>query len=175
MTSARRRVCVIALSLIGFGIATVLTLFQVGVLDSIWDPFFGDGSRKVLTSSVSQALPVPDASLGVIAYLLEAILESLGGTTRWRDHPWIIAAAGLVAVGLGLAALGLLAAQALLVGAFCTLCLGSAAISLTVAYLVIPKAIAAVHTLKAQRTTPNRPPPPGRHTQPRNPADPSQQ
>lgn len=144
----RRRAPVIVLSLAGFAVALTLTLFQVGVLDSIWDPFFGDGSRRVLTSSVSQALPIPDASLGAAAYLLEAILESLGGTNRWRDHPWIVAAAGLVAAGLGLAALGLIATQALIVGAFCTLCLCSAAISLIVAALVAPEAIAAARVLR---------------------------
>ncbi|GAA1123215.1 hypothetical protein GCM10009630_21400 [Kribbella jejuensis] len=138
----------IVLSLAGFAVALTLTLFQVGVLDSIWDPFFGNGSRKVLTSSVSQALPIPDASLGAVAYLLEAILESLGGTNRWRDHPWTVAATGAVAAGLGLAALGLIATQALVVGAFCTLCLCSAAISLTVAALAAPETIAAAQVLR---------------------------
>ncbi|MFG1905611.1 vitamin K epoxide reductase family protein [Kribbella sp. NPDC048928] len=173
-SSARHRIPVIVLSLVGFAIATVLTLFQVGVLDSIWDPVFGDGSRQVLTSSVSEALPIPDASLGAVAYLLEAILESLGGTNRWRDNPWIAAAAGLIAAGLGLAALGLIALQALVVGAFCTLCLCSAAISLIIAYLVAPEALAAARTLKQDANTINNPSP-GRHTRPRKPADPSQQ
>ncbi|NUS00059.1 MAG: vitamin K epoxide reductase [Kribbellaceae bacterium] len=149
-SSWRRRVPVIVLSLMGFAVALTLTLFQVGVLDSVWDPFFGDGSRRVLTSSVSQALPIPDASLGAVAYLLEAILESLGGTNRWQDHPWIVAAAGLVAAGLGLAALALIATQALVVGAFCTLCLCSAAISLLVAGLVAPEAVAATRVLRAR-------------------------
>jgi uncharacterized membrane protein len=155
-SSWSRRVPVIVLSLAGFAIALTLTLFQVGVLDSVWDPFFGDGSRQVLRSSVSEALPIPDASLGAVAYLIEAILESIGGPNRWREHPWIVAAAGLVAAGLGLAALGLIAAQALLVGAFCTLCLCSAAISLIVACLVAPEALAAVSTLKARHSSKHR-------------------
>lgn len=146
-----RRIPVIVLSLAGFAIAMTLTLFQLDVLDSIWDPFFGDGSRRVLTSSVSQALPIPDASLGAVAYLLEAIMESLGGTDRWHKHPWIVAMAALIAGGLGLAAIGLIAAQALVVGAFCTLCLCSAAISLIIAALVAPEAVAAVRALKTRR------------------------
>ncbi len=60
----RHRVPVIVLSLGGLVVATVLTLFQVGVLHSVWEPLFGTGSRRVLTSPVSEALPVPDASLG---------------------------------------------------------------------------------------------------------------
>lgn len=150
-SSWRRRIPVIVLSLVGLGIATTLTLFQVGVLNSVWDPFFGDGSRRVLTSSVSQALPVPDASLGAAAYLLEAILESIGNVDRWQTRPWIVAAAGVVAAGLGIAALGLVALQALLVRAFCTLCLCSAAISLLVAVLVVPEVLAALGTIRRRR------------------------
>ena len=146
-----RRVPVIVLSLAGLAVATTLTLFQADVLGSVWEPFFGDGSRQVLTSSVSQALPVPDASLGAVAYLLEAVLESIGGNRRAHDKPWIVVAAGLVAAGLALAALGLVAIQALVVGAFCTLCLTSAAISLVVAALVAPEVRVAIDVLRARR------------------------
>ena len=146
-----RRVPVIVLSLAGLAVATVLTLFQADVLGSIWEPFFGAGSRHVLTSSVSQALPVPDASLGAVAYLLEAVLESIGGSRRAHDKPWIVVAAGLVAAGLGLAALALVGIQALVVGAFCTLCLTSATISLVVAALVAPEARVAVGVIRARR------------------------
>jgi len=149
-----RRVPVIVLSLAGLAVATTLTLFQADVLTSVWEPFFGDGSRQVLTSSVSQALPVPDASLGAVAYLLEAVLESIGGNRRAHDRPWIVVAAGVVAAGLGLAALGLVAIQALVVGAFCTLCLTSAAISLVVAALVAPELLAALGVIRARRDHP---------------------
>ncbi|GAA5132878.1 hypothetical protein GCM10023320_58230 [Pseudonocardia adelaidensis] len=136
------------MSLAGLAVATVLTLFQLGVLDAVWEPFFGDGSRRVLTSSISRTLPVPDASLGMVAYLAEAVLESIGGRQRWRQRPWLPIAAGVVAAGLGVVALGLIAAQVVLVGAFCTLCLVSAAISLLVAALAAPEAAAAVQALR---------------------------
>jgi uncharacterized membrane protein len=147
----RLRLPVVLLSLAGLVIATVLTLFQVGVLHTVWDPFFGDGSRRVLTSSISRSLPVPDAALGMVAYLAEAVLESIGGRHRWHRHPWLPIAAGVVAAGLGVAALGLIAAQVLLVRAFCTLCLTSAAISLLVAGLVTPEVTAAVRRLRQHR------------------------
>lgn len=146
----RRRLPVVLLSLAGFAIAMTLTLFQADVLDSVWEPFFGDGSRQVLTSSVAQAIPIPDASLGAAAYLIEAVLELLGGPRRWHDHPWLVVLPGLVAAGLAVAAIGLIAAQIFIVKAFCTLCLGSAAVSLLVAALVAPEASAAVRRLRTR-------------------------
>ena len=141
-----RRPVVVVLALVGCGVATVLTLFQVGVLDSVWEPFFGDGSRRVLTSALSRALPVPDAALGAVAYLAEAVLTALGRP----DRPKVVLAAAVVAAGLGLAALGLIAAQVFLVGAFCTLCLVSAALSLTIAGLVLPEVRPAVERIRSR-------------------------
>ena len=137
---------VVVLALLGCGIATTLALFQAGVLGSVWEPFFGDGSRRVLTSALSQALPVPDAALGAVAYLAEAVLTALGRP----DRPWVVLGAAAVAAGLGLAAVGLVAAQVFLVGAFCTLCLGSAAVSLILAALVLPEVRPAVERLRCR-------------------------
>jgi Vitamin K epoxide reductase family len=143
---SRTRPVVVVLALVGCGVATGLTLFQVGVLDSVWEPFFGDGSRRVLTSALSRALPVPDAALGATAYLVEAVLTALGRP----DRPKVVLASAAVAGGLGLAALGLLAAQVFLVGAFCTLCLVSAALSLAIAGLVLPAARPAVERVRSR-------------------------
>jgi len=63
----------------GFAIAAYLTLFQLGVLHTVWEPFFGDGSRTVLTSRISRLLPVPDAALGAAGYLLDAVAGLVGG------------------------------------------------------------------------------------------------
>jgi uncharacterized membrane protein len=144
------RLPVIVLSLGGLVVATTLTLFQLGVVHDVWEPFFGDGSRRVLTSALSRALPIPDAALGAAAYLAEAILDSLGGGHRWRTHPWLVMLTGLVAAGLGVAALGLVATQAFLVHAFCTLCLISALLSLIIAALVAPEVLAAITTLRVR-------------------------
>jgi uncharacterized membrane protein len=138
---------VVVLALAGCGIATALTLYQVGVLGSVWEPFFGDGSRRVLTSALSRALPVPDAALGAAAYLAEAVLAGAGRPYR----PWVVLAGQAVAAGLGLAALGLLAVQAFLVGAFCTLCLVSAALSLTIAALVLPEVPATLTRVRGSK------------------------
>lgn len=146
-----RRIPVIALSLVGLGVAVVLTLFQLDAIASVWEPFFGDGSRKVLTSSLSEALPVPDASLGAVAYAAEAVLEAIGGPRRALERPWVVVLAGLVAAGLGFAALVLVATQVFVVGAFCTQCLVSAAVSVSVAALVAPEVRTAVGVIRMRR------------------------
>ena len=48
-----QRLPIIGLALAGFAVAGYLALFQVGVIDGVWEPFFGDGSRTVLTSRIS--------------------------------------------------------------------------------------------------------------------------
>lgn len=127
---------VIALALVGCGIASYLSLYQWHVTSSVWDPLFGTrSSEAVLTSFVSRLAPVPDATLGAIAYLVEAALAALGGPARWRTAPRLVLLFGLVLAGLALTSLALVLSQVLLVHALCTLCLGSAAISWLNAWL----------------------------------------
>jgi uncharacterized membrane protein len=81
-------------------------------------------------------LPVSDASLGAAAYLVEAVLELSGGSRRWRDRPWIVVLLGLTAAALAVTSVGLVIAQPILTGTFCTLCLASAVLSWLIALLV---------------------------------------
>jgi hypothetical protein len=39
------RAVIVALALCGLAIATYLTFYQVGIIATVWDPFFGEGSR----------------------------------------------------------------------------------------------------------------------------------
>lgn len=48
---------------------------------SPWDPFFGDGTRRVLDSDVSRAWTISDAGLGAVSYMLEALSGLMGGKT----------------------------------------------------------------------------------------------
>ena len=60
-----QRLPIIVLAVVGFAIATYLTLVQIGAIDTVWEPFFGDQSRQILRETwVSQLLPFPDAFLG---------------------------------------------------------------------------------------------------------------
>ncbi|WP_433603939.1 vitamin K epoxide reductase family protein [Dactylosporangium sp. CA-139114] len=137
------RIIVAVLALLGFAVSLRLALFQYGVAGAPWEPWFGDGSVRVLDSAFSRALPVRDAALGAAAYLLEMVLELSGGTRRWRRRPWLVLVLGLTAAAMALTAIGLVLVQALVVGTFCTLCLLSAAISLTVPFLVAEEVVAA--------------------------------
>jgi uncharacterized membrane protein len=150
-SSFRSRVPVAALALCGCAISVYLALFQYGVVHSVWDPIFGDGSRKVLTSAVSRLLPVSDATLGAAAYLVEAVLELSGGRRRWHDRPWIVALLGLTAAALALTGVGLVITQPVLTGTFCTLCLTSAALSWVIALLVAREVRAALRRVRDLR------------------------
>ncbi len=124
------RLPVVTLALVGCAVSTYLTLYQWHVIGGVWDPLFGaSSSETVLTSFVSRYLPLPDATLGALAYLVEAIVAAVGGTDRSRTTPWLVVVYGLVLVGLGLTSLTLVLIQIFLIHALCTLCLCSAAIS----------------------------------------------
>lgn len=125
-----QRVPICILAALGFGIATWLSLFQLGVLPTIWEPFFGQGSRTILTGRVSHLLPVPDAVLGAAGYLADAVFGLVGGTARWRRLPWVVVVFAIAVIPFGLTSLTLFILQPTLYGNWCTLCLLSVAVSL---------------------------------------------
>jgi hypothetical protein len=129
------RARIVLLALAGVAVATYLTLVQTRVVDHGWDPLFGDGTDHVLHSSVSRSLPFPDAALGLVAYLAEAVLGLTDTGDRWLRVPLLPLAFDAVGLGLGAAAVLLVLLQATVVGAWCTACLASAAISLLIVAL----------------------------------------
>lgn len=134
--SERIPICVLAAA--GFGISTYLALYEWGLITSVWDPVFADGTRNVLTSDVSHRLyrwfGIPDAALGAVAYLGDAVLGLAGSTRRWQYRPWMVVLFGLDVIPLGAVSAILVLLQATLVGYWCFLCLVSAAISVTLIY-----------------------------------------
>jgi uncharacterized membrane protein len=97
-------------------------------------------------------LPLPDATLGALAYLVEAILTVVGGSHRWRTAPWLVVVFGLVLLGLAVTSFVLILTQIFLVRAFCSLCLLSAGISFVNAWLGHREVFAAIDTLKGGAT-----------------------
>jgi hypothetical protein len=146
-----QRFPVIGLALSGFAIAAYLAAYQWDLVASVWEPFFGDGSETILNSSVSEVLPIPDAALGMLGYLADAVTGAIGGKDRWRRMPWIVIIFGLAIGPLGAVSILLVILQPVLYSTFCTLCLVSAAISL----LMIPPAVdevwASLQHVKRQR------------------------
>ncbi len=147
----RRRLPATALALTGCCIAAYLALYQLRVLPTVWEPFFGRGSETVLNSWVSRLLPVPDASLGAAAYLAEAVASLVGGTARWRTRPGTVLAYGALAGLLGVVGLTLLVCQPVFFGTWCTLCLASAVISVTLTLLAAGEVRAAMRHLKQEQ------------------------
>ena len=141
---------VAVVAMIGCAIAIYLTLDQVGAVAAVWEPFFGHGAEAVLHSSVAQLLPVPDASLGALAYAAEVALLLLGDDARWRTAPWLVLAYGVVAVGLGLVSIVLVCLQAFVFHAWCTLCLTSAAISIVLMVPAVRECLAALGFLQRE-------------------------
>lgn len=146
-----QRLPIVVLALAGTAIATYLALFQVGVLDTVWEPFFGRGSEEVLDSRLSYVLPIPDASLGALAYLLDALTGVIGGRARWRTMPWIVIVFGLAVGPLGAVSIFLVIAQGTIVGSWCTLCLASALVSLAMIGPAMDEMLASLQYMRQQR------------------------
>ena len=140
------------LALTGFGIAAYLGMYQWGAFPAVWEPFFGDGSHRILKeSSISHLLPVPDAVIGAVVYLLEATAGAIGGRERWRTFPGIVLLNGLIAAGLGFGGMLLAILQPVLFQAYCTLCLASAVCSIGMVGPVMAEVLATLQFLKRER------------------------
>lgn len=129
-----QRLPIVALAIVGTGIAAYLAAFQEGIVGTVWEPFFGDGSREILLESsfsrFFERFIIGDAAIGAIGYLADAVTGAIGGTSRWRRMPWIVIVFGVFVGPFGVISVVLVIIQPVLFDSFCTLCLASAAISL---------------------------------------------
>jgi hypothetical protein len=136
-TSSGRRARLVVLAAAGLLIAGYLTLYQLGAIGDPWDPFFDPRPVLDLTK------PVPDALAGVLAYATELVLLMPGGEDRWRTLPWVCLALGAVLITGAVVSIALIVIQPTVAGAWCTLCLASAALSLALFAFGIDEARAA--------------------------------
>ncbi len=143
-----QRVPIVGLAMVGFGIATYLSLFQWRIIGSVWEPFFGDGSIVILNSSVSRILPIPDAALGALSYLADAVTGIVGGRDRWRTMPWIVILFGVAVGPLGAISVMLVIFQPVLFERFCTLCLASAVVSVAMIGPAMDEVLASLQYVK---------------------------
>jgi hypothetical protein len=118
-----QRAPIILLAAVGFFASRYMAAYQLGHISTAWDPFFGDGTRRVLESDVSKMFPISDAGLGAISYMLEVLMGFMGDKARWRTMPWMVTFFGILVIPLGVVSIVLIILQPLAVGAWCSLCL----------------------------------------------------
>lgn len=147
--SQRIPICILAW--IAFLIASYMALYQWKLIDTVWDPVFGDQSRKVLDSKVAARMNswigVPDAALGALAYLGDAIFGIAGSTRRWQYRPWLVILFGIDVIPLGIVSAVLVVLQGTVVGNWCFLCLVTAAISLILVYMAFDEVYSSLKYL----------------------------
>ncbi|MGI8892405.1 MAG: SPW repeat domain-containing protein [Bacteroidia bacterium] len=150
-SSWSERIPVITFAWIGFFVAQYMGAYQLGYIEEVWDPVFGEGTSKVLTSDISKAFPVPDASLGAFAYIMDVLMGYVGGTHRWRTMPWVVIIFGILIIPLGVVSITLIILQPIAVGYWCSLCLVSAVISLAMIPFTIDEVLATIQLIKYEK------------------------
>ena len=123
-----QRMPIIALGAIGFVLSRILTAYQLGHTDGVWEPFFGapsalNGTEYIITSEVSKAWPVADGGIGAMSYMFEILMGAMGGRARWRTMPWMVTLFGIVVVPLGVISIYFIVIQPVVIGTYCTICL----------------------------------------------------
>ncbi|MGA7672702.1 MAG: vitamin K epoxide reductase family protein [Nitrolancea sp.] len=152
----KRRVVLALLATMGFLTAGYLALYETNVISTVWEPFFGQGSKVILDSKLSRWFPVPDAALGAAAYFVDALLQFAGGEDRWKSHPWFVLLNGATSIGLGVAAILLMIVQPIAYGTYCSLCLFSAFISINLVGPTLEECLAALQFLGRKYTEPTK-------------------
>ncbi|MEZ4616082.1 MAG: vitamin K epoxide reductase family protein [Caldilineaceae bacterium] len=137
-----QRWIMIATGIAGWFVSRYLGAYQLGYISHIWEPFFGEGSARVLNSSVSHLWPISDGGLGAFTYTFEALMGFMGSPARWRTMPWMVLLFGVLVIPLGLTHVLLIMSQPVLVGHWCTFCLLAAAIMLPMIPLEIDEVVA---------------------------------
>ena len=142
-----QRAPMIFLAFVGFFLSTYLASYQLGYTHWIFDPFFSgknglNGTATVLTSSVSKSFPISDAGFGAVSYSLEALMGFMGGTARWRTMPWMVLFFGILVIPLGATSIILVMLQPISVGAWCAICLTTAAAMLIMIPLSLDEVLA---------------------------------
>jgi nucleoside-diphosphate-sugar epimerase/VIT1/CCC1 family predicted Fe2+/Mn2+ transporter len=141
-SSWTQRLPIILLALVGLQVSRYLAAYQLGHIDSIWEPFFmgspdnpRNGTEEIITSSVSEAWPVSDAAVGGYTYVLEILTGIIGSRMRWRTMPWLVLLFGLMIAPLGITSIFFIIIQPIVIGTWSTLALiGGAAVLIQIPY-----------------------------------------
>lgn len=146
-----QRMPLVVLAVGGWFMSRYLAAYQLGHIDWAWDPLFGDGTVRVLTSDVSEAFPVSDAGLGAFAYTFEMLLAFMGLKDRWRTNPSTVLVFGLLVIPLGVTHLVLVTFMPVLVGYWCAFCLLTAVLMLAMVPLAAGEIVATLQFIGVKR------------------------
>ncbi|HLV66966.1 MAG TPA: vitamin K epoxide reductase family protein [Polyangiaceae bacterium] len=146
-----QRLPIIALAVVGFVLAGYLALYQLGLFPTVFEPFFGDGSRIILNSWVSELLPISDAALGALGYLADGVSGAIGGRRRYATLPWMVVLFGVFVGPLGGVSVLLVILQPVLFDAWCTICLATALISVLMIGPAMDEVLASLQHVKNAR------------------------
>jgi len=141
------RLVTVSLAAVCWFLARYMAAYQLGYIHHVVDPFFGDGTVKVITSSLAKSFPISDAGLGALVYSVEFLLGWLGSSRRWRTMPWLAGIFGLMVVPAGMVSILLIVSQPVLVGAWCGICLTTAVCMIVMVLLTIPEMVAVMGLL----------------------------
>ena len=150
-SSWSKRAPLLTMAIAGFLIALYLGLYQLHVFSTVWEPFFGNGTNAVVKSSFSRSLPIPDGLVGAFGYLCDIILVSIGDSARWKTKPWAVILYSILIAMMGLVSILLIIAQPVFLHTFCTLCLASAILSLSMVIPVMHELRASIHYVKKEK------------------------
>lgn len=147
-SSWHQRAPMIGLAFTGWLASRYLAAFQLGYIDTVWDPFFVHGTVNVLRSDVSKAFPISDAGLGAAAYTIEMLMGWMGGKERWRSMPWMVTFFFILVVPLGIVSIVLVILQPVMVGSWCSICLFTALVMLLMIPFAVDEVVAMAQFLK---------------------------
>ena len=150
-----QRMPIIVLAVVGLLVSRYLSNYQLEQIDGVWEPFFtGDpanprnGTEEVITSSVSEAWPVPDAAVGGYTYALEILTGIVGSRRRWRTMPWLVVLFGLMIAPLGVTSIFFIIIQPIVIGTWATLTLIAAAAMLVQIPFSLDELLATIQFLR---------------------------
>lgn len=148
----KQRISIALVALPAVLISLYLGFYQWGFIESVWDPFFGEQSERVLDSDVSHRMRewfiIPDAILGFLAYLGDIIFALAGSQRRWQYRPWLVMIFGFDVIPLGIVSAVLVFMQAFVVGQWCTLCIVTAIVSLILVVMAFDEVLTTLIYLK---------------------------
>lgn len=142
-----QRLPIILLAFLAWMSSRYMAAYQLGYIDTVWDPIFPEGTLSVISSNLSRSFPISDAGLGAFVYTMEVLMGFKGRTRRWYTMPWIVLLFGVMVVPAGLVSIILIMLQPLIVGHWCTWCLFTALCMLIMIALTVDEVVAVCQYL----------------------------